>query len=119
VASAGLVVDVPQFTACVLQEKLALNPLDRDEEVYKEDSEPCQKHGPVQMKNEPPVRHQELELAHETKRTGEQHSKGDMHGIRDHLLISSFTQQFEPLFRLFEAQFSLISSEALPGPGVE
>jgi hypothetical protein len=89
-ASAGLVVDVPQFAASIFQEKLALNPIHRGEEDSEEDSEP-----------------------------GEQHSKCDEHGIRDHDLTSSFMQQFEPLFRLFEAQFSLISSKPLPGPVVE
>jgi hypothetical protein len=119
VPSGGLVVDVPQFAARVLQEKFALNPIERGEEVAEEDAEPREKHGPVQMKNEPLVRHQKLELAHEIKRTGEQHSKCDEHGIRDHDLTSSFMQQFVSIFCLFEAQFSLISSKALPGPVVE
>jgi hypothetical protein len=101
VPSGGLAVDVPQFAACILQEKLALNPVDRDEEVYKEDSEPREKHGPVEMKNESLVGHQKLELAHEIKRTGEQHGKCDEHGIRDHALTSSFMQKFEPIFRPF------------------
>src|SRR6267378_674709 len=71
VASRGLVVDVPQFAACILQEKFALNPIDRGEEVYEEDSEPREKHGPVLMKNKPFVRHKKLQLAHEPKQTGE------------------------------------------------
>jgi hypothetical protein len=53
------------------QEKFALNPVDRDEEVSEEDSEPGEKHDPVQMKNKPLVWQQKLELTHEIKRTGE------------------------------------------------
>jgi hypothetical protein len=101
VASARLVVDVPQFAACVLQEKLALNPVDRHEEVSKEDAEPRQKRGPVLMKNKPLVRHEKLEFAHEIKQTGEQNRKSNKQCIRDHDLTSFFMQQFAPLFSLF------------------
>src|SRR5437016_5189728 len=71
VAAACLVVDMPQLAACILQEKFALNPIDRGEEVYEEDGEPREKHGPVLLKNKPFVRHQKLQLAHEPKQTGE------------------------------------------------
>jgi hypothetical protein len=99
VASADLVVDVSQFAACIFQEKLALNRVDRGEEVSEEDSEPQEKLGPVLMKNEPLVRHKKLQLAHKTKQSGEQNRKGDKHGIPDHDLTSWFMQQFVPPFR--------------------
>jgi hypothetical protein len=101
VAYAGLVVYMPQFAACVLQEKLALNPIDRHEEISEEDSEPREKHGPVQMKNKPLVWHQKLELTHEIKRKGEQYSKDDEHGICDHNLTTSFMQKFATFVCLF------------------
>jgi hypothetical protein len=66
-----MVVDVPQFAACILQEKFALNPIDRGEEISEEDSEPQEKHGPVLVKNDALVWHQKLELAHEPKQTAE------------------------------------------------
>src|SRR6267378_3996552 len=70
VAAACLVVDMPQLAACILQEKFALNPIDRGEEVYEEDGEPREKHGPGLMKNKPFVGHQKFQLAHEPKQTG-------------------------------------------------
>jgi hypothetical protein len=66
-----MVVDVPQFAACILQEKFALNPIDRGEEVYEEDAEPREKRGPVLVKNNALVRHHKFQLAHETKQTSE------------------------------------------------
>jgi hypothetical protein len=101
VAAACLAVDMPQLPARILQEKSALNPIDRDEEVSEEDSEPHEKHGPVLMKRKPFVRHQKLQLAHEPKQTGEYNRERDKQCICDHGLASSFMQQFVPIFRLF------------------
>jgi hypothetical protein len=115
-ASSGLVVDVPQLSACILQEKSALNPIDRDEEVSEEDSEPHEKNGPVLVKDNALVRHQKFELAHEPKQTGEQKCEGDKQSICDHNLTSSFMQKFVPVFRLFETQFSSVSSQQLLRP---
>jgi hypothetical protein len=101
VASAGLVVDVPQLAACILQEKLALNPIDSGEEVSKEDSEPREKHCPVLAKYDALVRHKKFQLAHEPKQTGEQKRERDKQCICNHDLASSFMQQFVSIFRLF------------------
>jgi len=98
-APAGMVVDVPQFAACILQEKFALNPIDRREEVYEEDSEPSEKHGPVLMKNKPFVWHKKCQLAHEPKQTCEQNRECDKQCICDHDLALSFMQKFMPPFR--------------------
>src|SRR5437660_4224444 len=98
-AVACLVVDVPQLAARVLQEKFALNPIDRGEEVYEEDSKPREKHGPVLMKNKALVRHHKFQLAHEPKQTGEQNRERDKQCICDHNLASSFMRKFVSLFR--------------------
>src|SRR6266481_1142833 len=98
-AVACLVVDVPQLAACVLQEKFALNPIDRGEETYEDNSKPREKHGPVLMKNKPFVRHQKLQLAHEPKQTGEQNRECDKQCICDHDLALSFMRKLVPLFR--------------------
>src|SRR5207247_11025584 len=102
VASAGLFVDVTQLAACILQEKFVLNPIDRGEEVYEEDSEPREKHGPVLMKNKPSVRHQKLQLAHEPKQTGEQNRECDKQCICDHDLTSFSCRNSCRFFGLFE-----------------
>jgi hypothetical protein len=119
VAAACLVVDMPQLAACILQEKFALNPIDRGEEVYEEDSEPREKHGPVLMKNKPFVRQQKFQLTHEPKQTGEQNSECDKQCICDHDLASLSCRNSCGFFGLFEAQFSLMSSKPLPRPVVE
>jgi len=76
-AVACMVVDVPQLAACVLQKTFALNPIDRGEEIYEENAEPREKHGPVLVKNNAFVRHHKFQFAHEPKQTGEQECECD------------------------------------------
>jgi hypothetical protein len=99
VAVACLVIDVFQLAACVLQEKFTLNPIDRREEVYEEDSEPREKHGPVLMKNKPFVWHKKFQLAHEPKQACEQNRECDKQCICDHDLAFSLMRKFASLFR--------------------
>jgi hypothetical protein len=113
-AAGGLVVDVPQLAARIVQEKFVLNPIDSGEEVSEENPEPNEKHDPVLIKKYVLVRHQKLQLTHETKHTCEQNCEGHKDCIRDHDLASSFMQKFVPFFGPFETQFSSVLSQQSP-----
>jgi hypothetical protein len=99
VAAGGLVVDVPQLAARILQEKFVLNPIESGEEVSEENPEPNEKHDPVPMKKYVLVGHQKLQLTHQTKHACEKNCKGHKDCVRDHDLASSFMQKLVPPFR--------------------